>query len=343
LESNRVPDYTAFSVTDFVLDDSFVRWVKNPSEEDRSFWDNWVLQNPDKGKTVAEARMLVSSIRFGEDFNTPENIEQTWDVLSARFEDQRQPARSVIFNARFLMRFAAAISLIGLVASLIWFQMPPGEAELHTYRTGNGETVTFKLSDSSQVVLNANSSMKIRMRSGWNPGREAWIQGEAFFKIKKQQSRTTFTVHTSNVDVHVLGTEFNVTDRHDISTVVLNSGQIKINNTIGPAQELTMKPGDLATFSDTSRYLGVRQVNPEHYNAWIYQKLIFDHTSISEVAQMLEDIYGLSVEIARPALAKRTFTATLPSNSLPVLLKALEESFNVTITKLDKKLIITDK
>jgi transmembrane sensor len=192
------------------------------------------------------------------------------------------------FTARFFMRFAAVSCRIGMSAGLVWFKLMP-EVTSHIYRTGNGETVTFKLSDSSQIVLNANSSLKVVMHSGLRPSREAWIEGEAFFKIKKQKSHTSFTVHTSNVDVNVLGTEFNVSDRRDMSTVVLQSGQIKISNTIGRVQEVMMKPGDLAAFADTSSRFQIRLVNPENYNSWIYQKLVFDHTSISDVAHMLED------------------------------------------------------
>jgi transmembrane sensor len=340
--SKHLPDYSSFSVTDFVLDHHFVQWVQNPSEPDISFWEDWLRRNPDKRNTVADARILIRNVRFQKDYNTQENIDETWQVLSAKFDEQKLPTVHVLFTARFFMRFAAAVAVVGLSAGLVWFKLMP-EVTSHTYRTGNGETATFKLSDSSQIVLNANSSLKVVMHSGLRPSREAWIEGEAFFKIKKQKSHTSFTVHTSNVDVNVLGTEFNVSDRRDLSTVVLQSGQIKISNTIGRVHEMIMKPGDLAAFADTSSRFEIRLVNPENYNSWIHQKLVFDHTSISDVAHMLEDHYGFSVVISKPALAKRTFTATLPSNSLPILLKALEESFNLNITQLDKKLIITDK
>lgn len=340
--SKHLPDYSTFSVTDFVLDHHFVQWVQNPSARDISFWEDWLRQNPDKQNVIGDARLLIRNIRFEKDYNTQENIDETWELLSAKFDEQGPLRTNVFFNARFFMRFAAAITAVGLAAGFVWYQVT-GSPDSNIYKTGNGQVATFRLSDSSEVTLNANSQLKVTMRQGWYASRQASLEGEAFFKIKKQKSHISFTVHTSNVDVSVLGTEFNVSDRRDLSTVVLQSGQIKISNTIGRVHEMIMKPGDLAAFADTSSHFQIRLVNPDDYNSWIHQKLVFDHTSISDVAHLLEDHYGFSVVISKPALAKRTFTATLPSNSLPILLKALEESFNLNITQLDKKLIITDK
>ncbi|MEO6282297.1 MAG: FecR domain-containing protein [Dyadobacter sp.] len=340
--SKHLPDYSTFSVTDFVLDHHFVQWVQNPSAHDIFFWEDWLRQHPDKQKILADARLLVNHVRFEKDYNSQENIDETWEVLSAKFDEQKPVVPNVFFNARFFMRFAATVAAVGITAGFVWYQVT-GSPASYLYKTGNGEVATFKLSDSSEVTLNANSQLKVTMRQGWNASREASLEGEAFFIIKKQKSHTSFTVHTSNVDVNVLGTEFNVSDRRDLSTVVLQSGQIKISNTIGRVHEMLMKPGDLAAFADTSSSFRIRLVNPENYNSWIHKKLVFDHTSISDVAHMLEDNYGFSVVISKPALAKRTFSATLPSNSLPILLKALEESFNLNITQLDKKLTITDK
>ena len=340
--SKSLPDYTAFTVTDFVLDHHFVKWVQNPSEGDNAFWQNWLDENPAKRNTITDARILISHVRFSVDYNSSDDIDRSWAQLSEHFDAQKRRGNKVWINWKTYLKYAAVFAILALAAGYSYFK-PINPADLHTYETGNGETVVFKLSDSSQVILNANSSMKIAMRSGLFPKREAWVTGEAFFKIKKKKIPLSFTVHTPRVDIRVLGTEFNVSDRRDLSTVVLQSGQIKINNTAGRIHELIMKPGDLAAFSDTSRSFVLRHVDPDQYSSWIYQKLIFDHTPIADVAQMLEDNYGLSVVIAKPALAKKTFTATLPSDSLPVLLKALEESFNLQITQLDKKLIITDK
>ncbi len=57
--------------------------------------------------------------------------------------------------------------------------------------------------------------------------REVWIEGEAFFSVKPSSVPRAFLVHTaSNMNVEVLGTTFNVVDRHGRMQVVLNSGKV---------------------------------------------------------------------------------------------------------------------
>jgi transmembrane sensor len=335
-------DYSNFSATDFILDENFTNWVKNPTQDDNLFWNTWLLNHPERRHIVLEAKTLIQHIQFQTDYNSRENIDQTWNNLSEKFDSYHQPVFPFSGQFKTILRFAAVFAFIGLAATLAWFQTT-GSTVTKTYTTGTGETSTIRLSDSSEVFINANSIVTVAIRSGWKPKREAWVKGEAFFKIKKHTKPLKFIVHTHNVDVQVLGTEFNVKNRHEQSMVMLSSGIIEINNTLGTPQNRVMKPGELATFSDSSRVFHVQYVDPAKHSSWIYKRLIFEHTPMSDVATLLKETYGLSVLIPKSTLARKTFTATLPSDNLPILLKAIEESFNVHIEKLDNQLIITDK
>jgi len=334
--------YSSFTAVKFVLDENFVRWVKNPSYDDLKFWEQWLHENPEKMEVITDARHLVTHLSFEKDLNTSENIDQTWNVLSDHFDNTQNSASLIIRLLSSYQRIAAVLGLLGLMGAFIWF-WANGQTTTSSYKTGFGEISRIVLTDSSEVILNANSTLKVVMVSGLRPQRETWLTGEAFFKVKHHKKPQTFIVHTSNVNVTVLGTQFNVFNRRHESAVVLTFGKVRINNTKGQDNELIMKPGEMTFFSDTSKIFTVKTVNPENHLSWIQQKLVFEHTPINVVAHVLEDTYGLSVVISKATLANKTFTATLPTNNLPVLLRAIEESFNVNITQTDQKLFITDK
>ena len=334
--------YRSFTAVEFVLDENFVRWVKSPSRDDLEFWAQWLAGNPEKMEVIKDARHLVTHLAFEKDFNSSENIDQTWDVLATHFDNSQKTAGFVVRFFSTYQRLAAVIGLLGLLGTFLWFWVN-GQTTAAHYKTGYGEVSRIVLTDSTEVILNANSTLKVEMVSGLRPRRETWLTGEAFFKVKRHKKPQTFTVHTSNVHVTVLGTQFNVFNRRHESTVVLRSGKVKINNSLGWDNELIMKPGEMTFFSDTSKIFIVKSVNPENHLSWTQQKLIFEHTPITDVAHVLEDTYGLSVVISKATLANKTFTATLPTNNLPILLRAIEESFNVNITQTDQKLFITDK
>ena len=48
--------YDNYTPEDFLKDDDFIQWVKNPTDAQIFFWENWVATHPEKVQTVAKAR-----------------------------------------------------------------------------------------------------------------------------------------------------------------------------------------------------------------------------------------------------------------------------------------------
>src|SRR5678809_1600760 len=59
-------DYRLFDISDFVMDEDFIRWVHMGAKADDDFWNNWLNQNPGKHITVAEARRILQSLALQE-------------------------------------------------------------------------------------------------------------------------------------------------------------------------------------------------------------------------------------------------------------------------------------
>ena len=88
-----------------------------------------------------------------------------------------------------------------------------------------------------------------------------------------------------------------------------------------------MQPGELVAASKENKKLDKKVVNPSDYSAWRYNKLIFDNGTITEVAQMLEDNYGLKLEVADPEMWQNRFTGSAPADRPDILYKAVAASF----------------
>ncbi len=151
-------------------------------------------------------------------------------------------------------------------------------------------------------------------------------------------------VHTGQLNVRVLGTEFNVSNRHEQTTVVLNSGSVKLETgSPDTRKDVLMKPGDLVQFSEKDQSFTRKAVNPEKFSSWTQNQLIFDNTPLKEIAQVLEDTYGMKIIFADPKLAARTFTATIPVSKPDILLTALSESLNLRVSRNDNEIILERK
>jgi DNA-directed RNA polymerase specialized sigma24 family protein len=128
--------------------------------------------------------------------------------------------------------------------------------------------------------------------------RVVWMQGEAFFDINHLENNQKFIVKALNIDVEVLGTQFNVNSRRNNTTVVLNSGKVKLNHDDLVNDEF-MDPGDLVEFSGHEKKIRKKVVNPEQFSSWKSNILIFKATPLSEIAQTLWKIIMDGISILR--------------------------------------------
>lgn len=243
-----------------------------------------------------------------------------------------------------LWKVAASVALVLLSVSLWygWWVQPV------THATGYGETKTILLPDSSTVVLNANS--RLTLAADWTSDREVWLEGEAFFHVKKRSALAPdlssagseyckFTVHVPPLSVEVLGTEFSVRQRSEQTSVVLKSGKVRLNRQDHP-DTLTMQPGERVTLRGQDQTLEKQTVNPDIYLAWIEQRLDFDGTSLAEIALLIEETYGYQVVIRDESLRSKRFQGSVPAEDLPILLEGLSEAFDIRITRQGQQIII---
>ncbi len=340
-------DYSHFEPADFLLDDAFLQWVKNPDSRLDAFWENWKKAHPARVSVLEEARQLVLRLHASEEKLPPASfrrigmhLDHVFDSLEGGAVKSMPVGQTGGFFSTNLYRIAAAVALL-LAAGFILYNavFRPGEAA--RYRTTYGESREISLPDGTVVVLNANSKLTT---SAWSAdkAREVWLEGEAFFRVsKKPASRSggsageaRFVVHTGNVDVEVLGTQFNVNHRRGQTTVILNEGQVRLGEGAAPDGEaLMMVPGDLVRLAGKGGEVYRRRVDPGQYSSWTRNLYVFDDTPLKEVALLLEDHFNMRVIFKDPALAGRTFSATIPTRNPEVLLLALSESFGISINR----------
>ena len=239
-------------------------------------------------------------------------------------------------------KIAASVALLLLGVSL-WYAWLAQNTS--TYVTRYGETQTILLPDSSTVLLNANS--RLTLSTDWTDTREVWLEGEAFFRVRKIKRITSpasaehvkFIVRTDRLNVEVLGTEFNVRQRSEKTAVLLKSGRVRLNLHNQP-DTLNMLPGELVTLRAQSRRLDKETVNPEAYTSWTERRLDFDGTTLREIARIIEETYGYEVIIRAESLANKRFQGSVPADDLDILLEGLSETFDIRISRQNQQIIM---
>jgi transmembrane sensor len=338
-------EYSDYTEVDFIQDESFVDWFKRKDAVNTAWWDAWLETHPEKKEAVESALRFLGSLDWDDGVFTDEDTQQSWEsvrqVLQLPGETTKTRPIVVQADSRFRgwSKVAAAVALLLLAGSVYLFTQRNNQEVRYT--TGYGNTRKIELPDGSVVTLNANSTLSFFPRWDEEHAREVRLQGEAFFSVVKKPGagNAKFRVHTSYLNVEVLGTQFNVKERRGRTQVVLNSGKIKLNSDQHPASDtLIMKPGELVQLSGPRDTLVKKVVNPEVYSSWRNNVLIFNQTPLSEVATLIEDTYGLKVEFENDAQARKTITGNVPATNVDILLLALSKSFNFQISR-EKDLI----
>lgn len=241
-------------------------------------------------------------------------------------------------NPRWLWSVAASVALLlGVWATRFLWQY-------ERYVVPYGQTRAVRLADGSAVTLNAHSTLRVPRFGFGRSDREVWLDGEAYFSVARTTDHRRFVVHTSRLDVRVLGTKFNVSTRRGKTEVVLSEGRVQLlthPDAHRNAQSLLMKPGEAVALTAGDTALRRTAVSPGvRTSAWQQKRLVFDETPLSQVAQQIEDYYGVKVVLANHALASRELTGTLPNNDLGVVLRTLSVSYNLAVERQRDRIIL---
>ncbi|MFL5746937.1 MAG: FecR family protein [Niastella sp.] len=321
------------TIEDLIRDDTFLAWYFKTDPQAVDNWNNRMANDPMQRKLVDEAVQLLQYITIKEEPVDAQRLRIAQEKLAKAINltnDSPQATPVVSMRLRRTKWWAAA-AIIFLTSLGTWqYIRTTGKLVM---QTAFGETRQEVLPDGSQVMLNANTTLNYRK---WKSGadREVWVNGEAFFHVKKTAQKTRFIVHTSHFDVVVTGTQFNVFNRNSKNNVLLTEGSVTIQ---GKDQEVHMKPGEFVEFNKTG--IQKKDVKNAPVLAWTQHRFIFEKTPMKEVAEQVADLYGIKVNLAYNAWATDSLSGIIPNDNLDEFVQLLTYS-GYDVEKTGKEFLI---
>ncbi len=185
--------------------------------------------------------------------------------------------------------------------------------------TNFGEQKTIALLDGSEVILNANSKLNYSKKK-WENKRIVFLQGEAFFKVKKGK---TFIVKTKNGSVEVLGTEFNVKSFSDYFEVTCYSGKVKVVQ--NENKKILLPNQNYIKINESSvKNSVVKTKKPD----WLLGESTFNSVPIRYVLHELENQFQIKF-IKNNIDQNILFTGSFPNNNKKVALKTVFDALEI--------------
>lgn len=319
---------------ELLSDESFLAWYLEPGRGDHAVWETWLAQDPDRKVLVEQAGVLLAAMRMEEKPLPAGQVKLAEAALMRCLDELVKPGVSGKADKRKSVplyrnwRWIAAASIVFvLVAGMVLTRMLPVKQQ--QLAAGYGQLVSKQLPDGSEVTMNANS--QLRYFRSWQDGmdREVWIDGEAFFHVRKTRLKSRFIVHTDQFDIVVTGTQFNVVNRHARNNVLLQEGSVIVHPRTG--EDIHMVPGDFVQWEGDR--LVKSGVKLDSLTAWQQRQLVFDKTPLREVAGIIEDQYGVKVILQNQGIGDSTISGIVQNNNLNVLLQALETTSDFDVIR----------
>lgn len=230
---------------------------------------------------------------------TTDTTENEADIVTAQpssfTESSRATTAAHIPDSRRRV-FASAVLASILFVTGGWYWWEGRFDYTFDIASGAGETRMVDLPDGSRIALNFDSTLQVRYDK---QHREVVLnRGEAFFEVAADSTRP-FTVDSGISRVKVTGTAFNVHAHPPMLTVKVLEGEVEVradtNQNDNPVLLLRARQG-VSIDSATGHSMPVT-VNADAVGDWRTGRLIFQQTSLQEVAGELERYLGQPVQL----------------------------------------------
>ena len=267
-------------------------------------------------------------------------LDAAWgraDLLGAMrrpaFQRPPAPKRKAWPN---LLRITAAVLTVGAVAgALQWFEA--GKTGEKIYATAVGERERLTLADGSQIELNTDTQVRTEIAANQ---RKIWLdKGEVYFEVKHNEKKP-FVVMVGDHRITDIGTKFVVRrDQSEFKVSVLE-GIVRLEDSRTAPKILTK--GEIAVASPTRTQI-VRQSQRELADAMGWQRgvLVFDHTTLGDVAVEFNRYSTTKIVIADPKIAALTIDGTFPSNNSRAFMRLAQAVLGLSVDDRGGEIVIS--
>jgi transmembrane sensor len=200
------------------------------------------------------------------------------------------------------------------------------------------------LDDGSQITLKPNG--KLRYAKQFNGAiREVYLDGEAFFKVKRDTQRP-FIVYSNELVTKVLGTSFNVKAYKDDKeiTVAVKSGKVSVsanvgqqNNNVRGQQSVVLTPNQEAVYNRVHESVSKRLVEKPEIILPVPTlfKMQYDGTPVAKIFEVLEENYGVDIQFEAETLKDCVLTTSMSDEGLYERLQVICKAINADYVETD--------
>lgn len=329
----------------------------------------WIRDNPQDHYVIESVQLYWHSMPGQDFFNISDNAH--FERILNKAETSAVPLyglqKAEKKDRPLWLKWIAAAAFIGfaIVAAIMFQQqLQKGDGAKNDIVTSRGIRSKIILPDGTKVWLNADTRLNFDKKFN-GALREVYLDGEAFFDVVQNKERP-FIVHTSDIDIRVLGTAFNVKSYKEEATIeaTLIHGSIQVTKQKECIPKIILSPNEKLVFNkligkvvESPDHLPmVQQKEPQYLvskiavnesndssiveTAWVHNRLLFDGDSFRELAIKMERWFDVQIKFESTEVANYRLRGAFEDETIGEALKALQQIANFKFTVRDKTVTI---
>ena len=331
-----------------VSEEQIIKYLTGDSTEaERLFINRWLSEKEENKVFFDETEFLWRATGIVQEVSEDDKKDD-WDNILERIEKKNE--KPVVRSREILYKFLRIAALFLLAysftcATFYFLNRRPDPENLAYNRiiTEKGQKSKIILSDGTKVWLNSETELKYPATFN-EKQREVFLEGEAFFEVQKKNGKVPFLVKTTDIDIKVLGTSFNVmaySGEESVETTVVEGSVSVIRKGLKQSQDqsVILKPNQKVTLlkkgsqvilteietdkptlvksrgsaqakspTEKEQVLISSKVDIELHTAWKEDRLIFRSETLENIAYKLERWYDVKIHIQDEALKTSRYT-----------------------------------
>lgn len=292
---------------------------------------DWLSKDPQRQHELDQAVRLWEQTAI-----MPQNEawKESFDHIQISLQMARPPK-----NRTFII-WSAAAAVIAAMAMFLLFKnsreaiLPVNQTAWITKTSSPGKITNIMLPDSSEIWLNAGSSISFPDNIKHASIRTVKLNGEAFFKVKRDPKHP-FIVHSLNIQTRVLGTSFNIRAwKKSSPEVTVLTGKVAVSKDSAGVQSnaIHLVPNQKGICDLKSGRLHLEDVEDAQVAiGWTEGKMTFDQTPMEAVFETIERRYGVKI-VAERAFKACKLTAKFDNVSIDEVLKTIQMTLDIRYT-----------
>lgn len=290
----------------YVMDNRIIKYFNQElSESERMQFIRDVNDDEDLKKDFVHYKKIMGLFSW---------IEQPCDKQEAMVSyNSFKSKHNATKTRRLYLRIAQYAAIVTLLIACTWYVSSSyddgrsnNELTYNTINVPQGQRASVVLSDGTEVWLNAKSSLKYP--SSFKKGeRKVELIGEAYFDVAKDAARP-FVVSTSELEVKVLGTVFNISNygNRGLTNVSLLEGMVEVSFPNNKHDNIVLNPMQNLNYSNGKASL--TKLDNENDFLWKQGIYYFENALLLDIVKKLELYYDAKIVITNPQLNSYKYT-----------------------------------